>query len=70
MTRLGSDQAKNIEAGQTIRNLRTRLGISQEELAHAIGVEQSLIRKIELDRVKSPKNRLRLSEVLNTWPSS
>ena len=38
-------------------------------VAYAIGVEQSLISKIELDRVKAPHTRLRLSEALSTWAS-
>jgi transcriptional regulator with XRE-family HTH domain len=70
MTKIETKRVKNIDTGQDIRDLRTRLGISQEELAHAIGIEQSLVSKIELDRVKSPHTRLRLSKVLSAWPSS
>ncbi len=53
--------------GISIRDLRTRLGISQEELAYAVGFEQSLISKIELDRIKSPTSRLRLHDALIVW---
>lgn len=70
MTRHGTDREQVVKNGSTIRDLRTRLGISQEELAHAVDIEQSLVSKIELDRVKSIKTRLRISDALKTWTSN
>lgn len=70
MTKIQLARTINMETGQTIRNLRTQLGVSQEELAFAIGIEQSLVSKIELERVKSPRTRFKLCEALNSWPSN
>jgi len=59
--------AQSLVNGSEIRKLRVSLGISQEELAHAVGVEQSLVSKIELDRIKSTYTRLRIREILKSW---
>ena len=70
MASIRTDSKKVLETGSELRRLRIRLGISQEELAHEIGVEQSLISKIELDRVKSIHTRLQISAALGAWVSN
>ena len=57
------------DEGGKIRLDRKRLGLSQEELAHAVGVEQSLVNKVELGKVKSAKTIKKNLTALSSWES-
>ena len=65
-----TDIPKNTyDEGGKIRLDRKRLGLSQEELAHAVGVEQSLVSKVELGKVKSAKTIKKIRTALSSWES-
>jgi transcriptional regulator with XRE-family HTH domain len=70
MKKINVDSEKNEKKGSIIRARRVQLGISQEALAHDVGVEQSYLSKIELDRCKAFKVRLRICKVLDNWGSN
>lgn len=54
-----------MKVGQKVKAERERLGLTQEELAHRVGISQSSITAIENDR-RSPNgpNRKKLANVL------
>lgn len=60
-------QRITVDEGGEIRRHRKRLGLSQEEIAYAVGVEQSLVSKVELGKVKSAKTIIKIQTALSSW---
>ena len=64
-TRTAERRAERLQIGQNIRRLRAKCGISQSELAHSIGVQQSIVSTMETGMGDVSARRLaRLSSAL------
>ncbi len=61
----------NIPMNERIRSRRRELGLTQEELAHALGLQKSAIAKYESGRVRNIKQNvlMKMAEVLDCSPS-
>ncbi|MCC7479717.1 helix-turn-helix domain-containing protein [bacterium] len=67
MPKITSNEGKEFaEIGNLVRNLRLRRGLSQSDLAHAAGINNSYLSRIENgERRPSPKILRRFSEILH-----
>ncbi len=67
MPKITSTEGKEFaEIGNLVRNLRLRRGLSQSDLAHAAGINNSYLSRIENgERRPSPKILRRFSEILH-----
>lgn len=64
------DDQQLLKLGQSIRALRTALGLSQEALADAAGIDRSHMGKIERgERNVTLLNVLRIASAINQKPS-
>lgn len=62
----------NNEVGKRIKELRTSLGMTQEELGEKVGVKKAAINKYEKGIVENIKREMQISlaKALNTDPAS
>ena len=58
---------ENSIVGAEIRKRRRELGLSQEDLAHAADIGQSLLSKVELGKVHYQTTIKRIQDALNSW---
>lgn len=53
-----------MDIAQRIKKAREKVGLTQVDLAHAVGVKQQSIQKIEAGKTRQPRNIDKLAEVL------